>query len=147
MTGHQENPGSGFTLQGEVAEIMDIETVCRALGVKNVRTFNPLDLKATKEAIDWAYSITDAPVVLITRWPCVLKKYTDDEKKEFDISEVGCSIASEKCIGCKKCLATGCPALRYDKATKKASIDTIQCVGCEVCAQVCPVNAIGKAGK
>ncbi|WP_219715882.1 indolepyruvate ferredoxin oxidoreductase subunit alpha, partial [Clostridioides difficile] len=58
-----------------------------------------------------------------------------------------CSVDDEKCIGCKKCLTTGCPALRFDKSKKKSSINQAQCVGCTVCAQVCPVNAIKKVGE
>ena len=75
MTGHQDNPGTGYNIKGEPATCIDIETVVKALGIKNVRTVNPLDLKAMKETLDWALAIEDEPSVIITKWPCVLKKY------------------------------------------------------------------------
>ncbi|MGO0862507.1 thiamine pyrophosphate-dependent enzyme, partial [Clostridioides difficile] len=140
MTGHQENPGTGFSLQGDVTEMMDIETIVKALGCKNVKVVNPNMLGDVKEALNWALSI-DEPSVIITRWPCALKKFTEDDKKRFDLTPAICSVDDEKCIGCKKCLTTGCPALRFDKSKKKSSINQAQCVGCTVCAQVCPVNA------
>ncbi|MFL8675556.1 indolepyruvate ferredoxin oxidoreductase subunit alpha [Clostridioides sp. GD02404] len=146
MTGHQENPGTGFSLQGDVTEMMDIETIVKALGCKNVKVVNPNKLDEAKGALDWALSIEE-PSVIITRWPCALKKFTEDDKKRFDLIPSVCSVDDEKCIGCKKCLTTGCPALRFDKSKKKSSINQAQCVGCTVCAQVCPVNAIKKVGE
>lgn len=147
MTGHQENPGSGYKLQGEETNIIEIEPLVKALGFKNVKTINPNDLKEVKETLDWAYSLDEASVI-ITRYPCVLKKFSDADKKEFEgLFQSKCIIDEDKCIGCTKCMKTGCPALSFDKLAKKASIDRIQCVGCEVCAQTCPVNAISKEVK
>jgi indolepyruvate ferredoxin oxidoreductase alpha subunit len=144
MTGHQENPGSGYKLQGEETSIIEIEPLVKALGFKNVRTIDPNDLKLVKETLDWAYSLDEASVI-ITRYPCVLKKFSDADKKEFDgLFQSKCIIDEDECIGCKKCMKTGCPALSFDIVTKKASIDRTQCVGCEVCLQVCPVHAISK---
>lgn len=147
MTGHQENPGSGYNLKGEPANEINIENVCKSLGAKNIKTVNPMDLKAMKETMDWAYSINDGPAIVITRWPCALKKYSKEDIKEFGNIQSKCVVDHEKCIGCKKCISTGCPALSFDKDIKKTTIDPIQCVGCEVCLQVCPVNAISKEEK
>lgn len=146
MTGHQDNPGTGFNLSGEASDVMDIETIVKALGVNNVKTVNPLNLKEMKEVMDWAYGIENEPVVVITRWPCVLKKFSNADKEEFELDYTSRTVDHNKCIGCKKCLKTGCPALKFDKEAKKTSIDQIQCVGCDVCAQVCPVKAISKGG-
>jgi len=146
MTGHQENPGSGFTLQGMSTKIAYIPAIVKALGIDAIRVVNPLDLKESREALAWALSL-DEPSVIITRWPCVLKKYSDADKHEFGNYIGTCQVDSAKCIGCKMCIKTGCPALRFDKAAKKASIDAAQCVGCKVCLQVCPVKAISKAGE
>ena len=148
MTGHQENPGTGYTLKGEPATILDIETIVRAMGIDRVRTVNPLRLQEMRNALDWAYQeVHDGPVVLITRWPCVLKKLSTEDRREFRPVSAVCKVDQVKCIGCKKCLGTGCPALSFDKYSRKVSIDPLQCVGCTVCAQVCPKNAIVKEVK
>ena len=146
MTGHQENPGTGFTLQGMPTKIADIPTIVRALGIDAVRIVNPLDLKESREALAWAFSL-DEPAVIIARWPCVLKKHSAADNAEFGDYRGTCIVDEVKCIGCKMCVKTGCPALRFDKAAKKVSIDATQCVGCKVCLQVCPVKAISKVGE
>lgn len=147
MTGHQENPGSGYTLQGEKVEDLNIEAIVRALGFKNVVVINPNDLVAVKNALDWAISL-DEPSVIITRWPCALKKFSPEDKEEFkDLFSDKYSVDHEKCIGCKACIRTGCPAISFDNETKKSTIDYNACVGCSVCSQVCPVKAIGKVEK
>lgn len=147
MTGHQQNPGTGYTLQGLETEIVDIEALVKACGVKNVRVINPNNLKEVKETLDWAFDLDEASVI-ITRWPCVLKKLSTEDKEEFkEVFKDKCKVNKEKCIGCKKCTQTGCPALSFNKAEKKALIDSTTCVGCEVCKQVCPVGAIEKEAK
>ena len=147
MTGHQQNPGSGFTLQGEDTTSIDIETVVRALGAKNVRVINPNKLDEVKDALDWAIGLDEASVI-ITRWPCALKRFSKADIDEFgQVFSDKCKVDEEKCIGCKKCTKTGCPAISVDKETKKASIDRNQCLGCEICLQVCPKDAIVKEEK
>ncbi len=144
MTGHQENPGSGYTLQGEKTDDLNIEAIVRALGFKNVVVINPNDLAAVKHALDWALSL-DEPSVIITRWPCALKKFSPEDKEEFKGAFTEkFSVNRDKCIGCKACIRTGCPAISFDKEAKKSIIDYNACVGCTVCSQVCPVKAIGK---
>lgn len=144
MTGHQENPGTGYTLQGKETIEVNIEALVRACGIKNVITIDPNDLKAVKNGLDWALSL-DEPSVIITRWPCVLKKLSTEDKEEFKgVFKSKCSVDIEKCVGCRACIRTGCPAISFDKANKKSSINPDSCVGCEVCLQVCPTKAIGK---
>lgn len=147
MTGHQQNPGSGFTLQGEDTNSIDIEQVVRSLGAKNIRVINPNNLDEVKDALDWAIGLDEASVI-ITRWPCALKKFSKADIEEFgNVFTEKCTVDAEKCIGCKKCTKTGCPAVSFDKETKKAVIDRNQCLGCEVCKQVCPKDAIVKEVK
>ncbi len=142
MTGQQDNPGTGRTLRGDVTEAVSIEAVARALGFTNVRVINPNQLSEVKEALDWALGMQE-PSVIITRWPCVLKKQTELDKEEFKGSFSSVYWVNEDvCIGCKKCTRTGCPAIVFQVAKKKSSIDPEKCVGCSVCAQVCPVQAI-----
>jgi len=145
MTGHQENPASGFTLQGEPAKLVDIPELCKALGAEHIKVVNPMDLEELQEAFDWAYTLTE-PSVIITRWPCALKKLTAADKTEFGDYKGLCVVDEAACIGCNLCLKTGCPALRFNKAAKKVVIDKGQCAGCAVCAQVCPKKAIAEVG-
>ncbi len=142
MTGHQQNPGTGYTLQGDVTNEVDIENLVKACGVKNVRNIDPNNLKEVKETLDWAFDL-DEPSVIITRWPCVLKKFSKQDITEFNNPFTSkCEVEHESCIGCKICMKTGCPALSFDKEEKVVNIDKNQCVGCGVCSQVCPKEAI-----
>lgn len=147
MTGHQQNPGSGYTLQGEKTTEISIEEIVKACKVKNVRVINPNKLSEVNDALDWALSNKEASVI-ITRWPCALKKFSPQDIEEFNNPfKDRCTIVEDLCIGCKKCTKTGCPAISYNKENKKAIIDKNQCLGCEVCAQVCPKEAIIKEVK
>lgn len=147
MTGHQQNPGTGYTLQGKETKIVDIEKLVRACGIENVAIIDPNNLAEVKKTLDWALGLNEASVI-ITRWPCVLKKFSELDKKEFTAAfKSKCEVDEEKCVGCKMCTKVGCPAVSFDKSSKKSSIDKNQCVGCEVCLQVCPTKAIGKVEK
>lgn len=146
MTGHQENPGTGFTLQGTPTKMIDISAIVKALGIDNVRTVNPTSLLEVRDALNWALEL-DEPSVIITKWPCALKKLTDADKKEFGNYMGTCRVDEGKCTGCTMCIKTGCPALRFNKKIKKVRIDEVQCLGCKVCLQVCKFNAISRVGE
>ena len=147
MTGHQQNPGTGYTLQGDVTSEVNIEELVKACGVKHIRTINPNNLSQVKETLDWAFKLEE-PSVIITRWPCALKKFSKQDIEEFNSPFTSkCSVDTDKCIGCKLCMKTGCPAISFKSEEKLVCIDKNQCVGCEVCSQVCPKDAISKEGK
>ncbi|KEJ92870.1 indolepyruvate ferredoxin oxidoreductase subunit alpha [Synergistes jonesii] len=138
MTGHQDNPGTGYTLQGEIAASIKIEEILKSCGYKDIFIVDPQDLAAMQKAVDDALA-SEVPGAIITRRPCLLTKRT-----KHDIGL--CVVDAAKCIGCKKCLSVACPAVTIKN--KKCAIDPTQCVGCTVCAQVCPVGAISrKEGK
>ena len=144
MTGHQENPGTGYTAKGDETTLIKIEDIVRAIGVKHVYVINPNNLSEVDETLDKCLALTE-PSVIITRWPCVLKKFSKEDKEEFEeLFVTKNKVDTEKCIGCKLCLKAGCPAMSYDRETKKVSINKAQCVGCDVCTQVCPKDAIVK---
>ena len=144
MTGHQDHPGTGFTAQGDPTTMIDIETIVRAIGVKHIKVIDPNDLAAVDAALD-EFLALDEPSVIITRWPCALKKFSQADLDEFEnLFSTRDTVDADKCIGCRKCLSVGCPAMNYDKESKKVVILADQCVGCDVCAQVCPTGAIGK---
>ncbi len=141
MTGHQENPGSGRTIKGEPADAISIEQLVHTIGIEHVRVIDPNDLRAVRETLNWALSL-NTPSVIITRWPCVLKRFSAEDRQEFPDAFKQKMKVSEKCIGCKACLKGGCPAISLKARDKKAVIDRDMCVGCTVCAQICPVGAI-----
>ena len=144
MTGHQENPGSGFNAKGEPAPMINIEELVRAIGVKHVLVIDPNDLKAVDAALDECLAL-DEPSVIITRWPCALKKFSPQDKAEFSpLFSERYKVEPDSCIGCRACLRCGCPAMSCDAESGKVVINASQCLGCGVCAQVCPKNAIVK---
>lgn len=141
MTGQQENPGTGVTLQRQQVQKIDIESVVRGMGVKDIFIVNAFDEPQVEKTIKQALKITDRPTVIISRGPCVfLDQYP--EKFVYEVS-------GDKCNGCSMCFRVGCPAIfkgELDATTKqpKALIDPLLCIGCDVCAQVCPHDAIYK---
>lgn len=141
MTGHQENPGTGKTLMGEIAQVVDIEKIVRAVGIKeeNIRIVDPYNLAATEKAVKDAYEATE-PFVIITKQPCALIK--EVQKKRANMY---CEIQEEKCKKCKACIKTGCPAISFKNG--KVTIDRSMCNGCTLCKQVCKFDAIVRVGE
>lgn len=140
MTGHQDNPGTDYTLMGESTSQVNIPLLCKAVGIKedNIYTINPLNLEESGRILDEALAKGE-PAVVITRWPCVIKKFSDRDKEEFDLKQKKYIINQEKCTGCRTCIRTGCPAIY---SGKKIVINQEACVGCSICKQVCPFDAI-----
>jgi len=141
MTGHQENPGTGFTLMGEAAPRVNIPMLCKSLGMKeeNIYEVNPLILDDMDRVLDEALA-KDEPTVIIAKWPCILKKFSDTDKEEFDLDPKKCVVIDDKCKNCKMCVKTGCPAIYSGQDT--VEINRSSCTGCKVCMQACPFDAI-----
>ncbi len=131
MTGHQQNPTTGYNIKGEPAAAVDLEELCRAIGIKRVRVVDPYDLKQCEDAVKEELAVKE-PSVIISRRPCMLLKYVKPKP--------ALKINPEKCVSCKMCMKLGCPAISIKD--KKAFIDPTQCVGCAVCGQLCKVGAI-----
>jgi len=138
MTGGQVHPGTPKTLMGEETHAIDLEQLCRALGVEHVRKVDPYNLEETTSVLKEEVE-RDAPSVVITTRPCMLfpKKIKDNP---FEVK-------LDLCIACGACFRIGCPAIyaseeKNEKGRPKAEIDPIQCTGCTLCAQVCPTDAI-----
>ncbi len=140
MTGHQENPGTGHTLQGKPAPRIELEPLVRALGIKHVKTVPAFHVDEIEKTLK-EYLKLDEPSVLITEEECAL---LPSARKRW----VPLEVLSDKCNGCTLCFRIGCPAIlksdELDEKTQrpKALIDASLCTGCEVCAQVCPRDAI-----
>ena len=133
MTGHQQNPTTGKNIKGEPALAVNLEELCRAVGIERVRVVDPYDLKQCEEAVLEELAV-EAPSVIISRRPCMLLKYVK--------AKPPVKVNNDKCVGCRQCMKLGCPAISFKD--KKAKIDFTQCVGCDVCTQLCRVGAIEK---
>ncbi|MBO5221386.1 MAG: indolepyruvate ferredoxin oxidoreductase subunit alpha [Clostridia bacterium] len=132
MTGHQQNPTTGYNIKGDPAAKVDLEALCKALGINRVRVVDPYDLAACKTAVTEELA-AEEPSVIISRRPCVLLKSVKHEAP--------LTVDSDKCKSCKRCMGLGCPAISMKDG--KARIDTTLCVGCGVCKQLCAFDAIG----
>lgn len=131
MTGHQQNPTTGYNIKGEPAGKIDLEALCRAMGFKRVRVVDPYDLEACNTAVKEELA-AEEPSVIISRRPCVLLKYVKHKKPiRADLN---------KCVGCKSCMRLGCPATSMKN--RKIHIDTTLCVGCGICQQMCKFGAL-----
>ena len=131
MTGHQQNPTTGKNLKGDPAAAVNLEELCKAIGIKRVRVTDPYNLAQTEQVIREELSADEASVI-ISRRPCALLKYVK-HNPPFKVD-------SEKCTGCKSCMKLGCPAISIHG--KKAVIDHTQCVGCGICKEMCKFGAI-----
>ena len=134
MTGQQENPASGYTLQGDPTVQMDIEAICKAIGVQWVKRIDNYNIKETSKALREARKF-EGVSVLITSQPCVLTKEVRAKKK------VPYVVVQEECTECDACYKIGCPAISRNE-NNKAEIDPLACIGCDLCAQVCHFDAM-----
>lgn len=137
MTGHQEHPATGQTLQGKEVPKLDLVNLVKALGVKHVQVADPFNQKAMYQAIKDALD-HEGPSVVITNRPCIFargEKYRP--KTPFNID-------TEKCTQCGACQRIGCPAVLPGE---QAVIDDVSCTGCSLCAQACKFDAIQEKGE
>ena len=140
MTGRQEHPGTGFTLQGAPARQVDYARLCTALGIEHVVTVDPYDLDQLHTVISTEMARPE-PSVVITRAPCVLHRR--DRAGDHPVYVVD----ADTCIGCRACLQLGCPAIEWQPVDGRgiAQINAGACTGCAICAQVCVKQAITPA--
>ena len=131
MTGHQEHPGTGYTVKGEPTHKVDIAEVARTLGVEHVFEVDPYNIEQTENALKECIKI-DAPSVMVVKRACALKV----RNAGFALSV----IKQDKCMKCGSCLKIGCPAII--KKNDVYMIDKSMCYGCGICRQVCPFDAI-----
>lgn len=147
MTGGQDHPGTGLTLQGDRTRQVDLRKLADALGIERVRVVDPYDLAGTLEVLKEEAS-AEGPSLIITNRPCVMME-------RFDPSLVH-SVDPELCEGCGMCLRLGCPAIvpgeeipsrKGGKTRRKAVIDATLCRGCAACEQICKQGAIAKVAR
>jgi len=149
MTGHQDNPASGRTILGTEAPTLDLEQLCRALGVKRVVVVNPHEVEVTRKVLKEEIASPDLSVI-ISRAPCVLLPEEVRRKKPVYFTNL------DNCTGCSLCVQMGCPAISWTPLTPEeamargyrekqkgfAQIAEVQCAGCGQCAAVCKFDAI-----
>jgi len=139
MTGHQDHPGISAKLGGEGVRV-DIEGLVKACGVKHIQKVDAFDIKAVEKSFKEALAF-EGPSVVIADGPCFFTGPGSAGIYEVDPA---------RCNGCTLCFRLGCPAItrsdELDEKTQrnKAWIDPVLCVGCDMCAQVCPREAIYK---
>jgi len=131
MTGHQQNPTTGYNLKGDPASKVDLEAFCHAVGIRRVRVIDPYDLDECSRVISEELAAPEASVI-ISRRPCALLKYVKHKAPLI--------ARPDKCKGCKSCMKIGCPAISMAGGT--AQIDATLCTGCGVCAQLCKFGAL-----
>ena len=130
MTGHQQNPTTGYNIKGDPAGKINLENLCKSMGFERVRVVDPYNLEETDQAVKEELA-ADAPSVIISRRPCALLKYVK-HKPPLKVNR-------DKCRSCKACMRLGCPALSFKDG--KAHVDTTLCVGCDVCTGLCKFDA------
>ena len=131
MTGHQQNPLTGYNIKGDPAGKINLEALCRAMGFERIRVVDPYNLEECDTVVKEELA-ADEPSVIISRRPCALLKYVK-HNAPLKVDET-------KCVGCKSCMKLGCPAISIKNG--KAVIDTTLCVGCGVCSQLCRLGAL-----
>jgi indolepyruvate ferredoxin oxidoreductase alpha subunit len=154
MTGQQETAGTGYTIKGEPANMIDYEQLARVVGVKRVRKVNPYKIDETIAVIKEEAAQDCASVIITENSPCMLlrrAKPLDKFKYPFYL------VDSDTCRGCKTCLEINCPAISWQEKAGETKdghkrkgtvfINEQQCVGCEVCAQICKFEAIAPGMK
>lgn len=132
MTGHQQNPTTGFNLKGDPASKINLEALCHAIGINSVRVVDPYNLAECDTVIKEELA-KEEPSVIISRRPCALLKYVKHNKP--------LTVDPNKCKSCKMCMKIGCPAISMKDG--KAVVDNTLCTGCGVCEQLCKFDALG----
>ncbi len=137
MTGGQDHPGTGKTLRGDETHRIDFEEMVRACGVKSVRTVDSYDVASVYQALREAIEYRGVAVVISNR-PCVL----DPVKLKGSPLQV----RADGCTACQSCMNLGCPSLGWSDEMldgfHKITIDESSCIGCTLCAQICPSDCI-----
>ena len=141
MTGHQPNPRTGRNAMGDPAPTVLPERIAEGIGIQFIQVADPYDIAESEKAIIRALlAAKEGPAMVIFRRECVLQELRRLRKE--GIRPEPLKVDPTKCTGCRTCIKIGCPALEFNFTTNRARIIEEKCVGCSICAQICPSNAI-----
>ena len=132
MTGHQDNPTTGYTIRKEPTKQVNLIALCKSIGIEHIVVADPFDIKNFEKVVK-EETEREEPSVIIAQRPCALLK---------TVKYTGHCKITDNCKKCKMCMKLGCPAISLDGDSVK--IDTTQCNGCGLCVNVCPFDAIVK---
>ena len=142
MTGFQPHPGTGKTAMGDPTQPVDVAALCESMGLE-VHVADPYEMKETARKL---YELMQkrGPRVMVLRRKCAL---VQGREGGFPYTM---NVDQERCVGedcgcgryCTRIFR--CPGLIWDKDRGKAMIDQVICVGCGICAEICPQGAIKK---
>ncbi len=136
MTGHQDNPTTGYTIKGEPTKQTDLVMLAKAIGIERVRVVDPYDLQEFEKVVR-EETEADEPSVIIAQRPCaLLKRVKHGSPMKINV---------DKCRKCRRCLTIGCPSIA--NKGDRIEINDALCVGCGLCTKLCSFNAIEKAGE
>ncbi len=130
MTGFQDHPGTGRTLMGKDTVSVDVEMLCKALGIEHVKVVDPYDLEECMRVL-YEEMNRPEPSVVISKRPCVLREKSPGRPYY---------ILKENCNSCGLCMRIGCPAVV--RRGEDILIVEEQCAGCGLCASICRNDAI-----
>lgn len=136
MTGHQPSPTTGINTIGEKVKIIDIPKIAEVLGITSIKVVDAYKIEESIQTIQEALDFKGPSLVILQR-ECALQVQRREKHKNPRTF-----VDRDKCTGCKQCLRLGCPAITFNNENKIAGIDSLLCVDCGLCNQICSFGAI-----
>jgi indolepyruvate ferredoxin oxidoreductase alpha subunit len=136
MTGHQIHPGVDTEPMGVARTRVSIKNIVSACGVKDIHVVKPFKVKKTMEALQAAKDYDGLSVVISEEFCPLFARATGQLKRSRPFY-----VSQEKCKSHRDCInLLACPAMYLEG--DQVEINKNLCIGCSVCAQICPENAI-----
>ncbi len=138
MTGHQSTPEYEVSESGRRLKPVSLEAVVKAIGADHVAVVDTYDLKSYVEKVA-EFAKLKGVRVIIAKGECAILQSRRGVEWIY-------RVIPDKCTNCLVCTKmTGCPALL--PTGEKVVVIEEECIGCSLCAQVCPFDAFVKVRK